>query len=234
MSGVVVQLIPLALGIIMSPLAIIGVVAVLLSTRARPNSLAFLAGWILGACASIGVTYLILSGLTVHEHRDPPFWVPVLHLFLALVFAVGAGVMFAASQRIKAIKIERAAGVEPDPELPKMFQAISEFGPGKNFALGIGLFVLNPVDLSCAIAAALTLRLSGLSGNVQWVTAIAFVIVSVSSVAVPVLFLMIRGERAQKPLTELRTWIATHTKLLNVALLVLLSMMQFGKAWNTL
>lgn len=234
MSGVVVQLIPLALGIIMSPLAIIGVIAVLLSARARPNSLAFLAGWVLGACVSIGVTYLILNELTVHEHRDPPFWVPVLHLFLALVFAIGAGVMFAASQRIKAIGAERAAGIEPDPELPKMFRAIAEFGPGKNFALGIGLFVLNPVDLSCAIAAALTLRLSGLSGNVQWVTAIAFVIVSVSSVAVPVLFLMIRGEHAQKPLTELRTWIATHTKLLNVALLVLLAVMQFGKALNTL
>lgn len=234
MSGVVVQLIPLALGIIMSPLAIIGVVAVLLSARARPNSLAFLAGWVLGACAAIGVTYLILSRLAVHEHHDPPLWVPILHLTLALVFAVGSGIMFVASQRIKAISAERAEGAEPTPELPAMFRAISEFGSGKCFGLGVGLFVLNPVDLSCAVAAALTLRLSGLTGSVVWVISIVFVIVSVSSVAVPALFLLIRGEGAQKPLTDLRTWIATHTKVLNVALLVLLAMMQSGKALNTL
>ncbi|GEM_PF-5419652 len=67
----------------------------------------------------------------------------------------------------------------------------------------------------------------------MWITAIVFAIVSVSLVPVPVMFFLIRGERAQKPLTDLRTWIATHTKLLNVALLVLLAIIQFGKALNT-
>lgn len=233
MNGVVVQLIPLALGIIMSPLAVIGVVAVLLSARARQNSLAFLAGWTLGACAAIGVTYLILSQLVMHEHHDPPVWVSLLHLALAVIFTIGAAVMFAASRRIKQLNTQRGQDTEVTPELPTYFQAISEFGPGKSFSLGVGLFVLNPVDLSCGIAAALTLKLSGLSTSLLWGTAIVFVIVSISSVAVPVFFLLIRGERAQGPLTDLRTWIATHTKLLNVGLLVLLAAMQFTKALGT-
>ncbi|MGA9872997.1 MAG: hypothetical protein WBQ44_17885 [Rhodococcus sp. (in: high G+C Gram-positive bacteria)] len=44
MGSLILSLIPVSLGIVMSPLAVIAVVAVLFSQHARQNSVAFLVG----------------------------------------------------------------------------------------------------------------------------------------------------------------------------------------------
>ena len=57
MTELIVQLIPLVIGIVMSPLAIMALVAILVSKMARANGIVFLIGWV------VGVVGVVLFGL---------------------------------------------------------------------------------------------------------------------------------------------------------------------------
>lgn len=115
------------------------------------------------------------------------------------------------------------------PQLPKMLQSVESFDVPRSALLGFALFVLNPVDVSCAVAASLALVASTVSEIGRIVVAVLFVVVGASSVAAPVALLLIRKERAIGPLGKLRTWIAGNTKLLNIGLLILIAAMQIHK-----
>src|SRR4051812_20410600 len=51
---------PLGVGVALSPLPIVGVILMLPTPRARPNAVAFLAGWIV-ALAGVGAIVLLIS-----------------------------------------------------------------------------------------------------------------------------------------------------------------------------
>ncbi len=90
MGDLILQLIPLVLGIALSPLAIMALVAILVSPRARANGVAFLIGWSVGA---VGVPLLglwLFSVLAVHELQDPPLWVAVLRILVGLLLIAAA------------------------------------------------------------------------------------------------------------------------------------------------
>jgi hypothetical protein len=224
MGSLLLQQIPLALGIIMSPLAVVAVVAVLFSERARINSIAYLIGWYLGIVVALAGSYVILTALQVHQRTHPPLWVPIIHLVLGATLLAGAWFVYSRSRRgVQAM----AAAVAP--QLPKMLQSVEHFQPMRSGVLGFALFVLNPIDMSCAIAAAMNLRVSTVAPTSQIVSAVIFSLVSVTSVAVPVALLLIKKDEATEPLQKIRTWIATNTHLLNVGLLVLIAAMQISK-----
>ncbi|MFF2087897.1 GAP family protein [Nocardia sp. NPDC058176] len=232
MASLALSLLPVALGIIMSPLAVIAVVAVLFSRRARVNSVAYLVGWVAGIVVSLGAAYAVLVALDVHDRLDPPLWLSILHLTLAAVLLVGAWYVFTRErQRLRALARARNPSeiIDAAPQLPSILQSIEHFNPARSALLGFALFVLNPIDVSCAIVAALTLRLSDTSTTAHFVAAVVFVLISASSVAVPVGMLLVLRERAEAPLRAMRRFIAGNAKLLNVGLLVLIAVMQINK-----
>lgn len=232
MGSLLLSLIPVSLGIVMSPLAVIAVVAVLFSDRARVNSVAFLAGWIGGIVFALAVSYAVLTALQVYERQDPPLWVPVIHLVIGSVLLAGAWFVHSRERaHLRAMSLASGPGDIADaaPHLPKVLQSVEHFDAPRSVLLGFALFVLNPIDVSCALAAALDLRLSTVSGAGQITVAGLFVLIGASSVIAPVALLLVRKEKAAAPLGHLRTWIAGNTKLLNIALLVLIAVMQINK-----
>jgi hypothetical protein len=53
------QLLPLAIGVALSPVPIIVVIALLCSARATANGLAFLLGWLIGVGAVAGISLAV-------------------------------------------------------------------------------------------------------------------------------------------------------------------------------
>lgn len=230
MGELMASLVPVALGIVLSPLAIIALVAVLFSRDPRPNSAAFLAGWLVGIAGTVAVSYSAFSVLEVTEHRHPPLWVPVVHLLLGAVMVVGAWFVIARERgRLRALAGPPGDSGAATTDLPKILSKVESFSALRCFVLGVGLFVLNPIDLSCAIAASLDLRLSAVNGPAQFALFVAFTVAAAVSVAGPVLYLWVRGEKATGPLEKLRSWVATNTKILNAALLIVIAVMQITK-----
>ena len=237
MGELIVSLLPLALGVVMSPLAIMALVAVLVSQRARANGTAFLIGWAVALIATLGVSYLVFGFLEVHENREPPLWAAFVRLVIALLL-IGAAIW--AYRRGHNRVLAMAAAATPEavvaaaPQLPGWLRAVDQFTPGRSLLLGFGIFALNPVDVSCSVLAMLDVRAAPVSPASAATAIVAFAVVGILPIAAPVFYTLVKGAGADPLLERVRSWIAGHTSLLNAGLLVLIGAMQLQKALSTL
>lgn len=232
MGELILALVPVALGVVLSPLAIMALVAVLLSHNARANGIAYLLGWILGLAGLTSLFLWLFPVLAVHERGEPPLWVPLVRLLIGL-FLVAAAVWVYGKGRTHIVQMAAASTprevVAASPQLPGWLHSVESFHPGRTFLLGVGLFVLNPVDASCAIIAALDITLSDADAPAGLWVAAAFVIVGTLPIALPVFYVVVRGDAAQPLLDRVRTWIAGNTHVLNAALLLVIGALQLEK-----
>lgn len=237
MADLVLSLLPLSLGIVMSPLAIMALVAVLLSQRARVNGVMFFAGWTVGIAVGLAVSFAVLGFFELHERTAPPLWVPILRLLLGLLLLLGAVWIYrrgGARKRAMAHASSPTEVTEAAPQLPGWLKSVSTFTAGRSLALGVGIFLLNPVDLSCAILAALDVRLANLDPAANALTLIVFGLIGVLPIGIPVALVLVKGDAATPTLTSIRTWIAGHTSLLNALLVLVIAALQLQKAISAL
>jgi hypothetical protein len=232
MGELIVSLVPVALGVVLSPLAIMALVAVLLSRRARTNGIAYLCGWVVGLTGLVALFLWVFAQFEVHERGEPPLWVPLVRLLLGLVL-VSAAVWVYRKGRAHIATMAAASTprdvVAASPQLPRWLHSVESFRPGRTFALGLALFVLNPVDASCAIIAALDIAQSGVGPTETFWVSAAFIVVGVLPIAVPVVFVVARGADAQPFLDAMRRWIAGNTHVLNAAMLLVIGALQLEK-----
>ncbi|MFK3679536.1 GAP family protein [Microbacterium sp. NPDC090218] len=232
MGELILALVPVALGVVLSPLAIMALVAVLLSRNARANGIAYLLGWILGLAGLMALFLWLFPLLAVHEVGEPPLWVPLVRLLVGL-FLVASAVWVYRKGRAHIARMAAASTpqdvVAASPQLPGWLHSVESFRPGRTFLLGTGLFVLNPVDASCAIIAALDITLSGVDPTAGLWVAVVFVVIGVLPIALPVAYVVVRGSAAQPLLDRVRTWIAGNTHVLNAALLLVIGALQLEK-----
>lgn len=237
MGPLIVELIPLALGILLSPLAYMALIAVLLSRLARVNGVAYLIGWSIGVVGVLAVSIWAFGLLEVPDLGPVPIWASVVRLL------VGAFLVFAAVwvYRRGAAHVRQMARASTPrevaaaaPQLPGWLQAIDTFKPGRSLLLGTGIFTFNPIDASCAILAGLDIALAGLPDAQSIAVGTGFAVVGILPIAVPVALVLVRGEKAQPFLDGTRTWIAGHNSVLNAALLLVIGVLQLQKAITAL
>ncbi len=233
MGSLLASLAPFALGVLFSPLAVIAVIAVLLSRRPGLNGVAFLAGW---AISLIGITlgFVAIAGtFTVHKSSSPPKWVGVLHLVIGVVL-IGSGIWLLVRGRRRTQAMARAQNLGEvavaAQQLPRMLQSVQHFKPARCMLLGSGLFALNPVDLSCAVGAGLELRLSDTSTTVKAVTIILFILIGVMPVIIPLGLFAAERQNAAATLDRLRIWIAGHNALIAAVLFFFIGVQQLVKS----
>jgi ABC-type transport system involved in multi-copper enzyme maturation permease subunit len=237
MADLVVSLIPLVIGVVMSPLAIMALVAVLLSSRARSNGIAFLIGWALALVFVVGASFVILGLLEVDSRHSLPTWADILRLVLGVVLLLGAVVVYRRGGKAKKAMAKAATPgevVAAAPQLPGWLHAVASFSPARSLALGFGIFALNPVDASCAVLAALSIRLAEVTSATAFVVAIVFIVVGAAPIGLPVVLILVRGSSAEPFLNATRTWIATHTNVTNAALLLVIAILQIQKGLSGL
>jgi hypothetical protein len=231
-GNLILQLVPTALGIVLSPLAIMALVAELLSRRRRGNGIAYLIGWALALVVVLGLALWLFTSLDVHAPGSPPSWVAIVRVVLGL-FLVAAAVWVYRRGGTHARKMASASTpvevVAAAPQLPGWLKAVDSFTPTRSLLLGFGIFAFNPVDASCAVIAALDLVIAPVAVGTQLGVAIGFVILGILPVAIPVIYVLVRGENAAGLLGTVRTWIATHTNVMNAALLLVIGCLQLQK-----
>ncbi|QIK62050.1 hypothetical protein G7068_01635 [Leucobacter viscericola] len=233
MGELLITLLPLGLGIIMSPLAIMALVAVLVSQNARRNGIAFLLGWITAIVLIMLLCFWIFSSLTPGDRGPAATWVSVLRLIVGVFLVLSAVYMWLRGRhqiREMAAAVSPTDVVEAAPQLPGWLRAVDKFNPGRSYLLGIGIFVLNPVDLSCAVIATLDIHLAQLDFGPTLVTSLIFGLVAASPILIPVIIVLVKGKGADGFLQGARTWIAGNTNILNGILLAIIGFMQLSKA----
>ena len=133
MGKAIGEILPLAIGVAISPLPIIEIVLMLGTPGARATGTAFALGWIAGLSLVGTIMLVIASGNATTNAGAPDTWVSVLKLVLGALFL------------LLAIKQWRSRPAEGDEAvMPKWMRAIDTFSPGKALVAGVVLSGLHP------------------------------------------------------------------------------------------
>jgi threonine/homoserine/homoserine lactone efflux protein len=219
MGEAIGQVLPLAVGVALSPVPIIAVVLMLVTPRARANGPAFLVGWIVGLGVVGAIVLAIADPADATSDGQPATWVDVLKLVLGLLLL------------LVALKQWRARPHGDDePATPKWMGAIEGFGPGKALVAGAVLAGANPKNILLAIAAAASIASAGISGGGEAVAYLAFALIGTVGVAAPVVIYFSMGERAGALLDGLRRWMARNSAVIMAVLLLVIGAKLVGDA----
>ena len=218
MGPVIGEVFPYALGIAISPVPIIAIILLLMSSRARTTSVGFLFGWLVGIIVAI-IVFTALSSII--PPADPNASNPIGGVIKLLL---GALLVFLA--------VREWLGRPKDGEeakLPKWMAAIDSLTAARAFVLGFALAAVNPKNLLLAIGGGYAIGSAGLSIGSIVVVMLIWVVVAGSTVLIPVLAFLIAGERAKGPLTRMRVWLVSNNATIMAILLLVIGVALIGK-----
>jgi threonine/homoserine/homoserine lactone efflux protein len=201
----------LGIGVAISPVPIIAVILMLFSKQAKGNGLAFALGWALGL-ALVGTLALVLvSAHNLSSGGGPSIAVSLLELLLGLLL-----LCVAVGQWRKRPK----PGAEPTT--PAWMATLDWLTPAKAPGLAALLSGANPKNLSLTLAAAVLIARANLPPGQAILALAVFISIGSITVAGPVLYYLVAGERAAKTLDGWKAWLtANNATVMAVLLLVI-------------
>lgn len=218
MGSVIGEILPLALGIAISPFPIIAAILMLLSPKARVTSVGLLLGWVVGIVVAVTV-FTLLSAILPTE--DPDASRPIRGV-VQLVLGLLLFVLAFGQWRKRPKPGEEAA-------LPKWMQAIDKVTFLVALGLGFLLSALNPKNLIMAVGAGVDIGSAALPTGSTVVVIAIFTLIAASTVLVPVVGYLIAAERLRAPLNALRGWLARENAVIMAVLLLVIGVSMIGK-----
>ncbi|TDD86818.1 GAP family protein [Actinomadura rubrisoli] len=222
MGVVIGELLPLALGVVISPLPVIAVILMLLTPRVRDAGLAFLGGWVLGIAAATTVLVLIAGAIGMSSETGEPktsvSWIQLLLGVLMLTLAVR--------------QWTARPGAGAAAELPGWTRAVETLTPARAASLGLTLSAANPQNLLMYVAAGIVVGRGALSVGGQVVAVAVFTLIAACGVAVPVLAYVVDAERVRAPLEGLRTWLEQNHAIVVFMLLLVIGVVLAGRGFG--
>ena len=217
MGSAIGEILPLAVGVAISPIPIIALVLMLSTPNGKGNGLSFLVGWLIGLGLVGGIVLLVADPAGASEDSGPATWVGWLLLVLGLL-AVLIGIRS---------WIGRPRGDE-EPPMPKWMSAIDQFTAGKSLGLGFLLAALNPKNLTLTLAAAASIAAFGLSGTESYIVLAIFVVIGTIGLAIPIGIYFLGGDTAAETLADLRHWLAINNATIMAVLMVVIGAKLIG------
>ena len=185
---------PLAMGILASPIAVIPAILLLLGARPIATTVAFLFGWTGGLAAVTGVAILLADSLDAEA--EAPVWLSWLRIIAGAMLLIYALTTW----------LRRNAQKEP----PKWLTGITELSPARAAGLGIGLSAINPKVVLLCLSAGLTIGMAGSSAREELVAFLLFLLIGSVEVLLPLGAFLVAGDRATAPLERVRAWLQDH------------------------
>ena len=218
MGAVIGDILPLAVGIAISPIPIIAAILMLLSPKARSTGVGFMAGWVLGIAVAVTAFTLLSSVL---PESDPDASKPVTAVIQLLL---GAGLLFLAVRQWR-------SRPEPgdDPPLPKWMGGIDAMTAGRALGLGFLLAAVNPKNLLLGAGAGIAVGSAALDIGAVVIVLVVFTVIAAASVAVPVIAYLVASDRMAAPLERLRGWLVHNNATVMAVLLVVIGVVLIGK-----
>lgn len=223
MGAAIGQSLPVAVGVLISPLPIVAVVLMLVSRRAKANAAAFLVGWFVAVLVVVALV-AVLAGTSAPDDEGPPGWAGIVKIVLGVLLLLLA---------VKQWRGRPREGVEP--ETPKWMAAIDQFTPGKALGLAVLLSAVNPKNLLLVVSggAAIATAAPG-DTNAQVVAAVVFALIASAGVVTPLVIYLVMGERAAEVLDDLKTWMVHHNAVIMAVLLLVIGAKMLGDGISAL
>jgi hypothetical protein len=219
MGGAIGEMLPLAIGIAISPLAIVAVILILTTPQAKTNGPAFLGGWLI-ALAVVGGVALVATDAAESADSSGP------RTIVALVkIGLGVALFFLAWRGFRS----RPKPGEDAP-LPKWMAALDRFTPTRALAVGALFGGVKPKNLILAAAAAAGIAGSGLGGAQQVVVLLLLILVASVTIILPVaIYFLLGEEKAARVLDSWKTWLQANNSTVMIVLFVVFGVVLVGK-----
>lgn len=197
----------LALAVAISPLAIIAVVVLLVSSRPRLLGSCYLLGW-MGALSGASVlSYLFGAGASDASSSGALLsWVKL---------AVGVGLLVLGWRSWR-----QRPGAGEEPPMPGWLSGADHLGPAGAAGLG-ALFIVKPKNLLLVLAMGGALADRHLPGPAAAGSIAAFVVLGSVLLLVPVLAAFFGGAGTTAALESLKAWLLRHNAVLLAVLLTI-------------
>ena len=217
MGAAIGQSLPVAVGVLISPLPIVAVVLMLVSGRAKANAFSFLVAWFV-AVGAVTLLVATLAGAATPDDEGPPLWAAILKIVLGVLLLLLA---------VKQWRGRPRAGVEPPA--PKWMAAIDAFTPVKAAGLAVLLGAVNPKNLLLVVSGGAAIASAAPDDtNAQVVASVVFALVASLGVATPVFIYLFMGSRAATMLDELKAWMIHNNAVIMAVLLLVLGAKMLG------
>lgn len=202
MQEVLLNMLPFAVGIAISPVPIITAILMLFSPKPAANALGFLAGWFLG----IGIPAAVVLMLAVKQmnESDTPGSATVMYVRLA------AGIVLI----VLALWRWRNRHQPDDPHnKPLLMRLVDFINPWKAVVVGF-LFadVTNPKNMALTVAGCLAMTRAALPFAGLAMMVLLFTVIASLGVGIPVLVFLSGGEAAQEKVVQWRHWLVQHRR----------------------
>jgi len=218
LGAVIGDILPLAIGIAISPIPIIAAILMLLSPKAKGTSVGFLVGWLLGIVVAVTV-FTLLSSIIPEQGPDAsnPIagWIKIILGVLLLLLAA------------RQWRSRPKPGEEPS--LPKWMSAIDSMNAGRGLGLGFALSAVNPKNLLLAAAAGVVIGTGGLTVGESTIVIVVFTVIAGMTVAGPVIAYLVAAKRMAGPLESLRGWLVRNNATVMAVLLLVIGVVVIGK-----
>lgn len=216
MGAAIGQSLPVAVGVLISPMPIVAVVLMLVTPRARSNAAGFLLGWVLGI-AALGTVVVLVTGAATGDDPDTSTWVAVLQVVLGVLLLALAVRSWRGRPRGDAV-----------PPTPGWMHAIDTFTPVRAFGLAVLLGVVNPKNLLLVVSGATSIAAATPDAGSRAVALAVFVVVASLGVAAPLVVYLATGPRAAALLDDLKTWMVRNNAAIMAVLLLVIGAKMLG------
>jgi threonine/homoserine/homoserine lactone efflux protein len=202
------EVLPFAVGIAISPIPIIAIIAMLFTPKARVNGPMFLLGWVGGLSILAAVVYFA-AGAFADASSGPAPWVSWLRIVLGVFLLIEAW-----RKRTPELDGNGAA------KLPRWMSRIDDVSPRRALRLGVLLSSVNPKNLALAIGGIAGLAQDDLGATDSLTALIVFVVVASSTIAAAIAYYFLGGTSAQEHLSSVKDWMAQHNSAVMSTLFV--------------
>jgi len=208
--GPIAAITPLALGVAISPLPIVGMLVLLLTKGARRNSLVMLACWVLGNALMLGIAVLF-AGRLPEPRRGmdlPAEWLFASLIGLALIAM--AGISWFGRK-------DKPQGGEP----PVWLTRVDNLTPWGGAFIAFSNATTSPKNLALTLTAGLVIARTA-SPIPMLSSGVAYVAIASTLMVIPVVFYFVGKERSVVVLTRWKANITAHASaFIEIVLLVI-------------
>ena len=217
MGPVIGEMLPLALGIAISPTPVVATIIMLLSPKGKGTSIGFLIGWVGGIALMTSVFALLSSLLPNARPQNPTYTVGFVEIGLGLLL-----IALAVRQWL------RRPRPGDDAPLPRWVKAIDSLTFWRGLAIGFVYSAFRPKNLAISLAAGVVIGSAGLEVLPAVLATAIFTVVAASTIAAPVVAYFGGRHRVTSTLEETREWLLRNVGTITSVALLFLGIVVFG------
>ncbi|WP_328393104.1 GAP family protein [Nocardia sp. NBC_00416] len=214
MGTVIGDLLPLAVGVAISPIPVVAAILMILSKNASAAAGGFAVGWTAGIALATAVFALLAGVIGLSSDTEPGAAVSWIKIVLGLLL-LGVAV---AQWRHRA-----------DTAEPGWMRGIDRITAAKAVALGAALAAVNPKNLLLCVSAGVVVGTSGLGVGTQIVAVVVFTVIAAASVLGVVIGYAVAADRLRGGLDRARVWLEANNHLVMATVLLVMGSVVLGK-----